>query len=83
LSKLTQFNFIHKENIMTPKQVKAAFINKGVNVSEWAKAHGFTSNGVYRVLNGKADGRRGESYRISVALDIVKPLNGEEGEEHV
>ncbi|GHT87512.1 hypothetical protein AGMMS49543_23760 [Betaproteobacteria bacterium] len=68
---------------LTPKQVKAAFIMKGVNVTEWAREHGFTTNGVYRVLNNKADGRRGEAYRIAVALGLKEVGDLEGVSEHV
>ncbi|GHT92586.1 DNA-binding protein [Betaproteobacteria bacterium] len=68
---------------MTPQEVKTAFREKGVNVMQWSKEHGFTPLAVYRVLNGRAPGMRGETYRIAVALGIRNPDSYNMGNEHV
>ena len=68
---------------MTPQQAKAALQEKGVNITEWAKEHGFTLNVVYRVLNARAPGLRGEAHRIAVALGIKNPGAVEGRDEHV
>lgn len=51
-------------------QVKAQFEAEGVSIAEWARTHGFNCITVYRVLAGKAKGKRGESHKIAVALGL-------------
>jgi gp16 family phage-associated protein len=57
---------------MTPQEAKAVLQSKGVNVTKWAEEHGFTLQGVYRVLNGRTACLRGEAHRIAVALGIKR-----------
>ena len=55
---------------MTPQQVKADFLAKGIPVSQWADANGYRRSDVYRVLNGFTPCRRGLTHEIAVKLGI-------------
>lgn len=50
--------------------VRAAMRANGVNVSEWARDHGFDVRLVHQVLRGNRACRFGESHRIAVALGV-------------
>ena len=50
--------------------VRQAFSEAGIAVSDWAHAHGFHRESVYAVLSGRSKGRRGEAHRIAVALGL-------------
>lgn len=50
--------------------VRQAFSEAGLVVSDWADAHGFRRESVYAVLSGRSKGRRGEAHRIAVALGL-------------
>ena len=50
--------------------LRQAFVDAGVSVSEWADHHGFRRESVYAVLSGRSKGRRGEAHRIAVALGL-------------
>jgi gp16 family phage-associated protein len=63
-------------NTMTPQEAKAVLQAQGVIVAKWAEEHGFTLNGVYRVLNGRTACLRGETHRIAVALGIKEEVAG-------
>lgn len=52
------------------EQLRSAFEQAGVSVSDWAAAHGFRRENVYAVLSGRAKGRRGQSHRIAAALGL-------------
>lgn len=52
------------------KAVRDQFAASGTNVSEWARANGFTPHDVHQVLAGDRLCIRGKSFRISVALGI-------------
>ena len=54
----------------TPDQVHAELIANGINISEWARDHGFNRYTVVDLLRGKRIGRRGEAHRAAVALGI-------------
>jgi gp16 family phage-associated protein len=51
-------------------RVKAQFLAEGVSVAEWARANGFSTKLVYRVLSGDAKGTRGQAHKIAVALGL-------------
>ncbi|MGD9924332.1 MAG: DNA-binding protein [Variibacter sp.] len=59
---------------MTDKrsQVKARFGAEGVSIAAWARAQGFNTLTVYRVLAGRVKGTRGEAHKIAVALGLKK-----------
>lgn len=60
------------EGVRTPEQVKLQLRKCGVSISQWAIANGFSSNSVYRVLNGVDKALYGKSYEIAVALGLKK-----------
>lgn len=47
----------------------------GINVADWCRENGFKPALVYRILRGESPGKRGESYRIAVALGLKVPNN--------
>jgi gp16 family phage-associated protein len=53
-------------------EVKDAFDQAGISISEWARANGFSGSLVYQVLEGKRLCKRGQSHRIAVALGLKK-----------
>jgi gp16 family phage-associated protein len=53
-------------------EVKARFKAEGVSIAKWAKARGFNVLTVYRVLDGRVKGIRGEAHQIAVALGLKK-----------
>lgn len=53
-------------------QVKNRFKSEGVSIAEWSKAKGFNVLTVYRVLDGRLKGARGEAHLIAVALGLKK-----------
>lgn len=54
------------------QQIKRHFEFRGASVADWARSHGFPPQAVYDVLNGRNMGRRGEAYRVAVALGLRK-----------
>ncbi|WP_339665839.1 DNA-binding protein [uncultured Pseudomonas sp.] len=65
--------------IRTPEQVREELANKGISVSKWAAANGFSVNLVFEVLAGRKQGIRGQSHNIAVKLGLKE---GEVVEEH-
>jgi|JTFO01.1.fsa_nt_gb gp16 family phage-associated protein len=57
-------------SLRTPDEVRAEFKRKGVSISQWAAANGFTVNMVFEVLAGRKKGVRGQSHRIAVKLGL-------------
>jgi len=51
-------------------EIRGAFADAGLTVSDWADAHGFRRENVYAVLSGRVKGRRGEAHRIAQALGL-------------
>jgi gp16 family phage-associated protein len=56
-------------------EVRQVFIEDGVSVAEWARAHEFSLPLVYAVLKGRNRATRGESHKIAVALGLKKTTN--------
>ena len=50
--------------------VRAEFKQKGLSISGWATAHGFSTNLVFEVLAGRKKCIRGQSHRIAVMLGL-------------
>lgn len=50
--------------------VRAEFQKKGLSISGWATAHGFSTNLVFEVLAGRKKCIRGQSHRIAVMLGL-------------
>ena len=53
-------------------EIKDAFDQAGMSISECARANGFSGSLVYQVLEGKRLCKRGQSHRIAVALGLKK-----------
>ena len=54
--------------LYTAAEVRKAFRDEGVSLSDWASAHGFSRQAVYAALSGRTNGSRGEAHRVAVAL---------------
>ncbi len=54
----------------TAEEVRAEFQRKGISISAWAIANGFSSNLVFEVLSGRKKAMRGQSHKIAVALGM-------------
>ncbi len=52
--------------------VKARFEAEGISIAAWAKANGFSTKTVYRVLDGDLKCKHGEAHRVAVALGLKK-----------
>lgn len=57
-------------NLEKAAEIKTAFSEAGISVSEWARTNGFSGSLVYQVLEGKRLCKRGQSHRIAVALGL-------------
>lgn len=57
---------------MTQKatDIRAEFHRKGISISAWALANGFSPNLVFEVLSGRKKGDRGQSHKIAVSLGL-------------
>lgn len=55
---------------VTPQQIKAQFRERGESVGQWADAHGFPRDVVYRVLNQRSPAWRGKTHEVAVALGL-------------
>lgn len=60
---------------LTADQVKADFHLRGVTVTQWAEAHGYHFNDVYRVLNGQSKAKYGQGHEIAVKLGLKADLS--------
>ena len=56
--------------LRTPQEARDELQRKGISVSQWAAANGFTVNMVFEVLSGRKKGIRGEAHNIAVKLGI-------------
>ncbi|WP_285908104.1 DNA-binding protein [Pseudodesulfovibrio pelocollis] len=59
-------------NMRTSKDVRAEFERKGISISSWASANGFSTNLVFEVLAGRKKGVRGQSHKIAVKLGLKR-----------
>lgn len=64
--------------MLTSSDVRSIFESNGISVAQWSREHGFQSALVYRVLNGSAKCRRGETHKIAIALGIKAPASQEQ-----
>mgnify|MGYP001619311312 CR=1 FL=1 len=58
---------------LDPKRVERArrrIVSQGLNMSDWARRHGFDIKLVHAVLEGKRKCLRGKSHRIAILLDL-------------
>ena len=54
----------------TPEQIRAAFIERGQTITQWAAQHGYDRNKVYQVLGGQCKGKWGQGHEIAVLLGL-------------
>ncbi|RGP55990.1 DNA-binding protein [Pseudomonas abyssi] len=65
--------------LRTPEEAREELRNKGISISSWAAANGFSVNMVFEVLAGRKQGVRGQAHKIAVKLGLKE---GEVVEEH-
>lgn len=56
--------------LRTPEQARSELQRKGVSITEWAMANGFSPNLVFEVLSGRRRPTRGQTHNIAVRLGI-------------
>ncbi len=56
--------------LRTPEQARAELQRKGVSITKWAVANGFSPNLVFEVLSGRRQPTRGQTHDIAVRLGI-------------
>ena len=56
--------------IRTPEEVREEFRYKGISISKWSIANGFSPNLVYDVLAGRRNPTRGQTHNIAVKLGL-------------
>jgi gp16 family phage-associated protein len=57
-------------SLRTAADVRAEFQRKGVSISSWAIANGFSTNLVFEVLAGRKKCLRGQAHNIAVKLGL-------------
>lgn len=58
------------QKLLTPQQAKDSLARRGLAVRAWARDHGVSHAVVYRVLDKRCKGLRGEGHRVAVLLGI-------------
>jgi gp16 family phage-associated protein len=58
--------------VRTSNEVREEFRRKGISVSSWAVANGFTPNLVYDVIAGRRNPSRGQTHKIAVRLGLKR-----------
>ena len=61
---------MNHETIRTPEDIRKEFERKGISISSWAQANGYSTNLVFEVLAGRKKGIRGQSHKIAVQLGM-------------
>lgn len=56
--------------LRTAEEARAELQRKGVSITQWAVANGYSTNLVFEVLGGRKKCLRGQSHEIAVALGI-------------
>jgi gp16 family phage-associated protein len=56
--------------LRTPEQAREELRRKGVSVTGWALANGFSPNLVFEVLAGRRNPTRGQTHNIAVKLGV-------------
>jgi gp16 family phage-associated protein len=57
-------------SLRTAEDVRAEFQRKGVSISRWAIANGYSTNLVFEVLAGRKKCLRGQAHNIAVSLGL-------------
>lgn len=58
------------QKLLTPQEIQADWLRKGLGQNEWARKNGFSPATVSQVLNGKNNGSRGTGHKIAVMLGL-------------
>lgn len=66
-------NVVH---VCTVDDVREEFRRRGISVSDWAKNKGVSAQLTYRILAGRAVGKRGQSHEIAVLLGLKSGVAG-------
>jgi gp16 family phage-associated protein len=61
-------------HVRTKSEVLHEFAARGITVSAWARAKGFSTQLVYQVISGKKRGCWGQCHQIAVALGMKEGL---------
>lgn len=56
--------------------IRQEFARRGVSISEWARAHGYSKQLVYQVLAGRKRCVRGQCHEIAVRLGLKDGVLG-------
>lgn len=59
-----------KSVLKTPQEVRDELDRQGLSLADFARAHGLAPRTIYRVLEGRHKGRRGQAHRAAVALGL-------------
>lgn len=65
---------VKKKSLRTSKEVRTEFERRGLSISDWARAHHFSTHLVYQVLSGSKKGLRGQCHQIAVTLGLKEGL---------
>lgn len=60
--------------LRTPDEIRVDFKRKGVSITAWALANGFSTNMVFEVLAGRKKCVRGQAHKIAVLLGLKDGL---------
>lgn len=63
-------NYISINMIRSAEQIREELDLRGISISKWARARGFSAPLVYQVLSGERRAVRGQSHDIAVALGL-------------
>lgn len=63
-------------HLRTKEEVLHEFRVRGISISAWAQAMGFSGSLVYQVIAGKKQGVRGQCHQIAVTLGLKKGVVG-------
>lgn len=64
-------------HVRTKEEVLHEFRVRGISISAWARARGFSVSLVYQVIAGSKAGVRGQCHQIAVALGLKEGLIAE------
>jgi gp16 family phage-associated protein len=64
------------KQLRTKEDILQEFASRGLSISAWARAEGYSSQLVYQVLSGKKSCLRGQCHEIAVRLGLKDGLIG-------
>lgn len=59
-----------RHRIRTAEEVREAFRDSGISITQWAISNGFSPNLVFEVLSGRKKAIRGQAHQIAVKLGL-------------